>query len=425
MRRTGLFLILACICLVLMVMPAFAGGGGQKTQSGKTSLLYWIPPFASGDTLDKEFWTKALTPWRTQNNIDVTVDIVPWDQLIEKYMAGFSSGTGADVVYDGGAENIPLFVSMGVCEPLEQYFSKEEQDNYIYWNSGNYQGKQYALPYVVGNARVFYFNMDLVRKAGVNTLPKTWNEFIDFGKKITAANLGPDVITFAQEWAASTWADSGIITNFLGYYWQAGGNMYSHDGSRITLSEGDAALRTAQFLYDLMHVHGITSKESYSIGDSEKHRLFLEGKIVCCVSATSFAQQLDEAGINWDFVDTLMDKTGATWVAGDSLFINSASKNKQAAAGLMKFVSSPQVMEPFHKELASFPPITKREAYTDNARFKNMYENSKYLRMDTGSTVHSPLVSNLFGNLQLMMLGQISPREAINRTVEYSKTLDL
>jgi multiple sugar transport system substrate-binding protein len=89
----------------------------------------------------------------------------------------------------------------------------------------------------------------------------------------------------------------------------------------------------------------------------------------------------------------------------------------------MKFMSSPQVMEAFHKEIASFPPITKGEAYTDNIRFKDMYETSKYLHTNTDTPIRGPVVTNLFGNLQLMMLNEITPQEAIRRTVEYSKTV--
>jgi multiple sugar transport system substrate-binding protein len=409
-------------CMIFLVVPVFAGGGRQQSGESKTSLLVWLPPFGTGDTLDKDFWTKALNPWEIQNNAKVTVEIIPWAQMNEKYMTGFSSGTGADIAYEGIGGFSP-YIEMGVCEPLEPYFTETEQDNYLHWNLGSIKGKQYILPFIVGNARVMFFNMDVVKKAGITTLPKTWNEFIEFGKKVTAAKLGPDILTFAQEWVGSEYAAAGIINNYLPYYWQAGGNMFSQDGTKVTLDQGDSAVRAAQFLYDLMYVHSITSKESFSLSESEKARLFTEGKIVCILAGASLASRAKAAGVNWDFVDTLTDKTGAIWVAADSLFMNSASKNKQVAASLMKFMSSPQVMEAFHKEIASFPPITKGEAYTDDARFQEMYETSKYLHTNTDTPIRTPVITNLFGNLQLMMLNEITPQEAIRRTVEYSKTI--
>jgi multiple sugar transport system substrate-binding protein len=405
--------------LVLGGVLVFAGG--QTGRSGKTDLLLWMPPFGSGDTLDHDFWTRALAPWAEEKNVNLSIEIIPWAQMSEKYLAGFSSGTGADVAYEG-IGGFSSLIEMGILEPLEPYFTRAERDNYLHWRFGNIKGTQYTLPIIVGNARVIFFNMDLLARAGVTTLPKTWDEFVAVGQKVSSANLGPDIITFAQEWVGGEYAAAGIINNYLPYFWQAGGEMFNQSGTEVTLLNNDAAVRAAQFIYDLL-LYNITSRESFSLSESEKARLFLDGKVVCIVAGTSLAARANSAGINWGFVDSLRDRTEATWVAADALFMNSASKNKVLAADLMKYMTSPRVMEAFHREVASFPPISKGEAYTDDPRFKEMYETSSYLHTNTDTAIRGPVVTTLYNNLQLMMLGQISPQEVINRTVEYSKTL--
>jgi hypothetical protein len=52
MKRKCLW-IFWVICMLFLVMPVFGGGGGgQQGRESKPNLLVWLPPFASGDTLD-------------------------------------------------------------------------------------------------------------------------------------------------------------------------------------------------------------------------------------------------------------------------------------------------------------------------------------------------------------------------------------
>jgi multiple sugar transport system substrate-binding protein len=138
---------------------------------------------------------------------------------------------------------------------------------------------------------------------------------------------------------------------------------------------------------------------------------------------TENAAQLKDASFKWDFVDSLEDKTKAIWIAADFLFMNSGTKDKTKTTNLMKYMSSPRVKESFHRELSPFIPISKGEEYLDNPVFKEMYSTSKFLRANPAVRNWEPVANNLYGNLQLMMLGEISPQEALKRTADYSKTL--
>jgi multiple sugar transport system substrate-binding protein len=412
-----------CFVMALVLSGSFLfAGGGQSSGDKKTELLVYMPPFGSGDTLDLNFWNKTVAPWAAENNANVSFEIVPWGQLGEKYLAAFSSGAGPDIAYDAMDRIVP-FIEMGVAEPLDSYFTQAEKDNYLYWDVGRIRGKQYVLPYVMGNARILYFNMDLLAKAGVTTLPRTWDEFVAFGQKINAANLGSDIMTFVQPWLSSNHGASALTLGWLASLWEAGGDMFDASGADVALLQNDGALRTAQFYYDLMNKYNITSKESFSFSIDDARRMFWEGKAVCAMGVTADVSQLRNVPFKWDFVDSLQDKTKAIWIAADFLFMNSACKDKAKAASLMKFMSSPRVKEAFHRELNTYIPISKDEAYLDFPEFKDMYANSKFLRANPATRNWEQVSNNLYGNLQLMMLGQISPQEAIKRTVDYSKTL--
>ena len=162
--------VLANLLLIRMPAaqrPAAESGAAAAPDGKKTDLLLWLPPFAAGDdgALDKEFWTETLAPWAAENNVDLTIEITPWGNYEEKYLTGFSSGEGPDVGYMY-LEMFNDFIEMGALEPLDAYITDADRENYLYLDKGFIKGKQYTMPFIVGNARILYFNMDILEQAG-------------------------------------------------------------------------------------------------------------------------------------------------------------------------------------------------------------------------------------------------------------------
>ena len=432
-------------CILMLTLMASCGGGNNTSNNGSeksaasgsepassdigdnkeapkdaSDLLLWLPPFASGgEALDKEFWEKTLAPWAEENNVNLSIEITPWGNYEEKYLTGFSSGMGPDVGYMY-QEMFNDFIEMGALETLEDSFTQEEKDNYIHFELGNIKGHQYAIPFIVGNARILYCNMDILNQAGVTELPETWDDLIEIGKKINDANI-EGVYSFAQEWADPA---IGALNNiYYPYLWQAGGDIYNEEGTKVALTDNDAGVRAAQFLYDLKFTHNILSDETLSLSGEEIRGLFSQGKVAMASMSANRAKDFDDAGINWDFVPSLTDKEKATWVAADALIVNSASKNKEMAVELVKYITSAEVMTDFNKEISPFPPITADEEYNDYDRFKDMYENADYLRTLPVAENSFKVMDTLYKNLQLMMLGDLTPEEAIQKTVEYSNSI--
>ena len=46
------------------------------------------------------------------------------------------------------------YIDMGALADIDEYFTDDEKANYLYYDLGNIQGGQYALPVVVGNPRL-------------------------------------------------------------------------------------------------------------------------------------------------------------------------------------------------------------------------------------------------------------------------------
>ena len=414
-------------CMILCLFTSsllFANGTSEKSTANattkKTDVLLWLPPFGTGDSLDMDFWTTNLAPWADKNNVNLTIEITPWGGYEEKYLTGFASGQGPDVGYMY-LEMFNDFIEMGTLEDIDRFFTKDEKSNYLYWNQGTIKGGQYALPFIVGNPRIPFFNMDILAKAGVEELPTTWDELVECLLKIKEAKI-PGVMPFAQEWADPA---IGALNNlFYPYLWQAGGEIYNAEGTRVALMDNDAAVRAAQFLYDLRFTHKVLTDESLALAGNAVRESFMKGQVgVASLDARS-GEKLTQAGINWQFLPSFEDKTKAIWVASDSLVMNSASKNKELSASLMKYITSAPIMEAYHKNIATFPPITKDEPYNDNPLFKDMFDND-YMYFKTLPVAEGAfkVMDVLYKNLQLMMLGDLSAEKAISNTVDYSKSV--
>lgn len=393
--------------------------GGAAATGEKTDLMLWMPPYATdGEALDQQWWSETLAPWAEEHNVELTIEIIPWGNYEEKYLTAFSSGQGPDVGYMYN-EMFNDFIDMGALEPLEEYFSEEDTANYIYYDKGYMKGAQYALPFVVGNARVMFFNMDILNEAGVTELPTTWQELADVCLAVKNANLD-GVIPFAQEWTDSA---IGALNNiYYPYLWQAGGDIFNADGE-VALLENDAAVKAAQFLYDARYTTGFLTEEGASLTANDIRDQFAAGNIAVAMTGTNQAALYTESGVNWDFVASLEDETKATWIASDSLILNAASDNKELAAELMKHITSTEIMEKFHSEVSPFPPLNKDEEFLDNERFASIYEDEASLHTLPVAPNSFKVMDALYKNLQLMMLDELTPEEAIQQTVDYAASV--
>ncbi|HBG02353.1 MAG TPA: sugar ABC transporter substrate-binding protein, partial [Firmicutes bacterium] len=181
---------------------------------------------------------------------------------------------------------------MGNITTMDAYITDEDRSNYLYLEKGIIDGSQYMFPFIVGNPRVLMCNMDILQAAGVESVPRTWDEFVAVALKIMDSDLG--VHPFMQPWG-----DSGnMVTMFYPFFYQAGGRLVN-EGNEIVVDTPEM-LKTVQFLYDLRHKYGIVDEVATSLKAGDVKNLFIEGKVAMIIEATNFSSQATNAGINWE-----------------------------------------------------------------------------------------------------------------------------
>lgn len=392
----------------------------EKPKYDVKELSAWLPPFGSDPdgAMDKETWEEIVAPFTEETGVKVSVQIIPWSSFEEKYLTAISTGNGPDVGYMY-MEMISDYINMGALEPFDSYLTDEQKDNFLHLSKGVINDKQYALPVVAGNARIFVYNKDILADSGIDKVPTTWTEFIEAAQKVKTDTDGDgkdDIYAFVQGWNGAS--IGALNNNFYPFLWQAGGKIFNDDGT-VALNSPEG-LEATQFIYDLRHKYGITSDVSTSLTTKEVTNYFAEGKTAFAMIDTKGSKLIKD--INWGYLPSLEGETEATFGVADSLVMLSDTKNKDLTFKLISQMLKPSSMERFHV-LSPQPPISKNEKYMDDERFKELYSDNveiiHTLPVVEGST---KVYDYLYKNLQIMMLGEIEPKQLLEEVEKYGNS---
>jgi multiple sugar transport system substrate-binding protein len=282
-------------------------------------------------------------------NITIDFQDAPAEEITDKLLTQVAGGTAPDVAYlDQGA--VGDFASRNALLALDDYVALSQavkSDDYVpaWREAASYQGKLYGLP-LDGETTGLFYRTDLFEAAGIAEPPKTWQEFEAAAKKLTnKAEKKYGFILFATE-AAYYWYP---------WLWQAGGRLLSEDGKQIAFNS-DEGRRAAEFYVGLREY----APEDFFNSNSYDGRVaFANGTVAMYVAGAWFAgtlrNEFPDIGGLWASAPLPQDKQCATTIAGDTLVIFQASKNKDAAWKWIEFLSAPQNMAAWNLGTAASP----------------------------------------------------------------------
>ena len=199
--------------------------------------------------------------------------------------------------------------------------------------NGKIEGKTWGIPFQRSTI-VAYYNKDMFRAAGLDpeSPPKTWDEMISMGKKLTKDGT------------------SGIMIPSTGYpYWmfqalaiQNGKELMSNDGL-TTYFDDPAVVDTLKFWKSLSEEHGIMPKGTVEWGTLRQ--AFLEGQTAMMWHSTGNLTAVKK-NAKFDFgVAELPKKVrlGSPTGGGNFyIFKKSSEEEKAASLKLIKFMTSPE-----------------------------------------------------------------------------------
>ncbi|MEM8650756.1 MAG: ABC transporter substrate-binding protein [Pseudomonadota bacterium] len=174
------------------------------------------------------------------------------------------AGTLPDVTMQG-LNRQQILVEKGIAKSLEPFIEKEadfKKDGYhdAMLKLSTFDSKVHGLPFSV-SLPVGYYNMDILKKAGISELPKNWNEVVAACKSLKAAGVQNPIF-----WG---WNITGN--------WFAQALMWSQDepiikGAKFNM-DGDAGLKSLETMKmifrecEMQNLEWKAALSSFSAGD--------------------------------------------------------------------------------------------------------------------------------------------------------------
>ncbi|MGL5506409.1 MAG: ABC transporter substrate-binding protein [Paraclostridium sp.] len=412
------------IVLVAIISTVFITGckSTDKSEGGegnKEKLVVWLPPLADND---KEAWQPIFDKFEKENNCEIELEIIPWNNYAEKYATAISAGEGPDIGYMY-AEMFPQFIEMGAVEDLTSYLSDEDYENYLYIDAAKMMGGVYGLPIEAANPGVLFYNKDILEELGEQP-PKTWDDFIRICEKATKDTDGDgktDQWGLAQGWGSKTFGS--LNWNWYPYLWQAGGEIYNEDLKTVKFND-EAGVEAAEFLTKLKEY---VPQDALSKNTSEMiESVFGPGNAAFTIMLSSTATYVFDKSfpdLNWGFVTSLENKDVGAFASVDDITLMSDAENKELAFKLMQHMLSVESMDQFHKMIPR-APVVKGAKYQGDPRFEEMIERDKDMYRPLMVGPHGvEIYEYLWKQLQSMIAGDITPKEALDEAARYANDL--
>ncbi len=326
------------------------GSGGAMAQ---TVVDFTVAEYSSKTG---PFFEQLAADFEAANpDIEINIEVVPWDTLLQRLTTDVAGGTAPDLSIIGTRWLLD-FASQGIAEPIDAYITPEFKDTFIdtFMDPGIIDGQMMGLP-VAASARAMMVNMDLYDSAGVAP-PTTWDELYEASKKIAEE---PDVFALGLQ-------GKEIETDAYFYYslWTHGGDILNEDGTSGLDSE--AAL-TATRLYKQMIDEGLTQPSPTNYTREDVFNLFKQGQVATIFTFPMLIPQLkaEAPDLNYKILPFPEAGAKATYGVTDTLMMFADSDAKEATWKFIEFAYQDAYREQFDIG-EGFLPVTKNVAALDH-----------------------------------------------------------
>jgi multiple sugar transport system substrate-binding protein len=191
---------------------------------------------------DKEWVPDQVKKFTAETGIPVNPTIVDWNDLGTKFTVAAASGATTYDVVNVDPSSHGAFMKAGYLEPLDTYLAATKGD-LVSPMIFSYNGKIYGMPWFI-DALFFFYNTEILSKAGITAPPKTWDELKTQAKTIQQKGLTKYPIAF--QWKQI----EGNFDVFMTLLFNNGGKLLDETLTK-PLFNGPEGVAALQFEADL------------------------------------------------------------------------------------------------------------------------------------------------------------------------------
>lgn len=324
---------------------------------------------------------------REHPGIRVRVQQLPWSAAHEKLLTAHVGDVTPDIAQIGNTW-VPEFVALRALEPLSARTaasaSVTEREFFPgIWATNVVDDTLWGIPWYV-DTRLMYYRSDLLRAAGVTTVPSTWETWRQAMEAVRAKRTktasGDD--TYGAFLPTNEWN----VPVILGL--QAGSGLLRDGDTRGAFRE--AEFRRAFTFFTDLYKDGLAPK----FGSNDVANLYQEfarGRFVFYVSgpwqigefSRRLPPELKDAWATAPMPGPSDSTPGVSLAGGSSLVVFRRSTNKDAAWALVEYLSRPEQQARFYEltgDLPSRPAAWKAAKLAEAPLTRAFYEQLFHVR---------------------------------------------
>jgi len=250
---------------------AAAEKAAAEKAAGEKKLTVWL--YKTFSPTADSMVVERIQQFAKENNVEITVEIIPTEQLQQKYAAAIEAGTTPDIGLQSNTSIIP-YLDKGLLLDINQAIQTIEKNNGPFIKASvDYVSKNsetYAVP-LFNNPYVMHYRKDLLAKAGYTSPPKTWAEFREVAKKITETSPG----VYGAGIVLGNADDGEVEQRSLS--WSYGVRFNTADGKTPTISSTQQLL-VMKMITDMYLVDKSIPPGSISWNNAGNNTCFLTGQ---------------------------------------------------------------------------------------------------------------------------------------------------
>lgn len=205
-------------------------------------------------------------------NIKVEIDYVAYDALHDKIITGMASTTPAYDVFLVDDIWYAEFADKGYILDITDKLTQEMKDEIFdaAWEISTVSGKAYGMPWLL-DQKYFFYNEELLKQAGFDAPPTTWEELLEQSKAIKEQGIVeyPIVWSWGQYEAA--------ICDWVTLLYGNGGKLVDESGK--PMFNDATGVETLEWMVKTID-DGFTNPASISYVEEDVRNVFSSGKAV-------------------------------------------------------------------------------------------------------------------------------------------------
>lgn len=246
-----------------------------KSESDKVTIR--ILTRIAGTSKQTQLYNQILDEFKSEHPEVEIIDNSQSDESAFNNLiaSDIASGDMANIFRIQGVANLSDYIDNGLIKDVSSYLEEDEE-----WGSGFTEGALnyfkvpghdgiYAIPMESGTIS-FYYNRELLDKAGIEKFPETWNELLEAVEKLNAIDVTPIAMG-----AQSTYM-AGHLHDSIFYKW-LGTDAAKELGNRERNWTDEDVVQTLQFVKDLIEA-GAFDPNAAGLTDEMALTQFREGE---------------------------------------------------------------------------------------------------------------------------------------------------